>query len=453
MAKISIIIRTKNEEKWINSCLRAVFDQNFRDFEVILVDNESTDSTLEIAKNYDLKIINYTASYRPAHALNTGIINSSGSYIVCLSGHCIPTSSEWLQNLLRNFDNPKVAGVYGRQEPLPYSSPKDKRDLWTIFGLDKKVQFKDSFFHNANSMLRRDLWEATPFDETLTNIEDRIWAKQVIEKGFHLIYEPESSVFHWHGIHQDGDDSRARNVVRILENHNIHTSRIRTSPETDLSVSAIIPVKGKSLQIGTKSLLAYTIGQALDSELVGDVFVVTDDKDTAKAAEALGAKVPFIRPKELSYEYVGLGKVLDFTINQLKEAGCAPDIGVILQESSPFRATDLIDTLVRELLYTGVDTLIPVCKERKLLFKKEGEQVLPVDDGFMPQKFKEPFFSSMLGLGIVTKSNYLQNGNLFAGDIGIHPIDDRLAALKISSKKDAARFGNLLTTLPETSKY
>ena len=55
---ISIIIRTKNEEKWITSCLKAVFDQDYKNFEVIIVDNNSSDHTLKRAKEFKVKTIN-----------------------------------------------------------------------------------------------------------------------------------------------------------------------------------------------------------------------------------------------------------------------------------------------------------------------------------------------------------------------------------------------------------
>ena len=52
--KVSIIIRTKNEERWIGRCLESIFKQNYRNFEVIIVDNESTDKTLEKLKHQPL---------------------------------------------------------------------------------------------------------------------------------------------------------------------------------------------------------------------------------------------------------------------------------------------------------------------------------------------------------------------------------------------------------------
>ena len=45
---VSIIIRTKNEERWIASCLNAIYEQDYKNFEIIIVDNESKDNTLKI---------------------------------------------------------------------------------------------------------------------------------------------------------------------------------------------------------------------------------------------------------------------------------------------------------------------------------------------------------------------------------------------------------------------
>ena len=52
---VSIIIRTKNEERWLNQCL-VVSSQNYKNFEIIIVDNQSKDKTLKIAK-YNVKIL------------------------------------------------------------------------------------------------------------------------------------------------------------------------------------------------------------------------------------------------------------------------------------------------------------------------------------------------------------------------------------------------------------
>ena len=181
---VSIIIRTKNEERWIASCLNAIYEQDYKNFEIIIVDNESKDNTLKIISNYKVAKILKIKNFLPGKALNLGIKKSKGSIVVCLSGHCIPKNNKWLNNLISPLKNKNVAGVYGKQEPLSFSSPLDKRDLLITFGLDKKVQ-KRGFFHNANSAIKK-IWEKYKFDEKVKNIEDRLWGNIVIKINFTL---------------------------------------------------------------------------------------------------------------------------------------------------------------------------------------------------------------------------------------------------------------------------
>ena len=47
---VSIIIRTKNEEKWISLCLNALSKQSYKNFEIIIVDNYSKDKTIQKIK-------------------------------------------------------------------------------------------------------------------------------------------------------------------------------------------------------------------------------------------------------------------------------------------------------------------------------------------------------------------------------------------------------------------
>ena len=79
------------------------------------------------------------------------------------------------------------------------------------------MQFSELFFHNANSMIRRKIWEEVPFDNNLSGVEDRDWALKIVDRGFSIVYEPQAAVHHHHGIHQTGDPERAERVVRVIE--------------------------------------------------------------------------------------------------------------------------------------------------------------------------------------------------------------------------------------------
>ena len=77
-----------------------------------------------------------------------GIEASRGKYIVILSAHCLPINKNWLEDLVNeiNSDN-KLAGVYGKQVPMDFSSNEDKRDLLIVFG-EVKIRLKIAF-HNV----------------------------------------------------------------------------------------------------------------------------------------------------------------------------------------------------------------------------------------------------------------------------------------------------------------
>lgn len=215
---ISIVIRTRNEGAWLRRCLEAVRQQDYPDFEVIVVDNDSSDGTVEEMESLGHRLLKISEEeFSHGRSINRGIHLARGELVAVLSGHCIPLNDKWLFRLALNFKNPRVAGVYGRQEPLPDTSDFDKRDLWTTFGLDRRIQRQDYLFHNANSMIRREVWEKVPFNENLSGVEDRDWAKRVLERGYQIVYDPVAGVYHFHGIHHGPDGERARRVARVIE--------------------------------------------------------------------------------------------------------------------------------------------------------------------------------------------------------------------------------------------
>lgn len=198
--KVSIIIRTKNEEKYLEDVLKKIFLQNFRHFEVIIVDSGSTDRTLEIAESFELKIIKIPSEkFTYGYGLNIGINNGQANIIVNLSAHAIPADNLWLEKLVRNFKDEKVGGVYGKQLPLPTCTPIEEKYLFETYGEKTKVEDKeDVIFSNSNSAIRKDLAIKYPFDEKMKFAEDIHWAKLILKKGYKIIYEPEAAVFHSH---------------------------------------------------------------------------------------------------------------------------------------------------------------------------------------------------------------------------------------------------------------
>lgn len=242
---VSIVIRTFNESKYINICLKAIEKQNYKNYEIIIVDSGSSDDTIpKIKTRKNISYYEYKQKdYIPGKALNFGVEKSKGKFIVFLSAHCIPCNSDWLQNLIKPFENKKIVGVYGRQLPLPHSKPEDRRDLMNTFGIEDRVQKKDFFFHNANSAVRKNILNKCKFSEKAKNIEDRIWAKDVINKGYEIYYSSESKVFHHHGIHQYGNDSRVISSDKVINEFSLIKGSELELEISNAQICVCVPVK------------------------------------------------------------------------------------------------------------------------------------------------------------------------------------------------------------------
>lgn len=104
--KISIIVPVYNGAKWIESCLKRIFAQSFRDWELIVVNDGSTDETLSLLKvfqneGFDFKIIN-KANGGVSSARNVGIEQAKGEYIAFIDVDDF-IESTYLENLSNGF--------------------------------------------------------------------------------------------------------------------------------------------------------------------------------------------------------------------------------------------------------------------------------------------------------------------------------------------------------------
>ena len=452
---ISIVIRTKNEERWIGSCLEAITRQTRSDYEVVLVDNNSTDKTVDKALQHGVTLV-CIDKFRPGAAINRGIEAAKGDIIVCLSGHCIPVGKDWLNNLVKPLEDETIAGVYGRQEPLAFTSDLDKRDLLITFGLDQRVQVKDSFFHNANSAFRKSLWNQYPFDELVTNIEDRIWADQVLKAGFRIFYEPTASVYHHHGIHHDGDPARCENIVRILESFGQQeTKTSQNKIDADhLNVVCIIPVREEGLRLlAGKPLYEFAIDHAVYSSRIDTVVVSTDDQSIATNAKQAGADIILFRPVAESRFDVILELLMQSSLQSLEDEGNIPDLLVMLEPTYPFRQSNMIDQLVTQYLDGGFDTVIPARTEFNSCWMEEEGNYHRVDDGYIARQFKIPFYTGLKGLCCVCSPATVRTGQIFGENVGLFKVDGAISMIEVRTEPDVLLAETILSSslIPNSS--
>ncbi|KKL85421.1 hypothetical protein LCGC14_1954900 [marine sediment metagenome] len=135
---------------------------------------------------------------RTRYSLNKGIEKTNGEFCVFVSAHCYPQNGEWLENLIKPFEDSSIALVYGRQKGDQETKYSEQQIFAKWFSGDDEGIQNFPFCNNANASIRKNLWYKYKFNETLTGLEDIDWAKYAISKYYLLYYATNAVVIHVH---------------------------------------------------------------------------------------------------------------------------------------------------------------------------------------------------------------------------------------------------------------
>lgn len=287
--RISVVVRVRNEERYLGAVLAAIRAQRIAaEVELLIVDNGSTDQTAAIAARYADRVLEID-DYRPGAALNRAIEVAGGETIAILSGHTLPASDSWLDALVEPLADPAVLAVYGAQIYPLTSRFLDKRDLDIFASPRPREEKNDSDFWNANSAFRRSEWELLPFEESIFELEDHYWTKcQLPAPGRHVRFEPHAPVYHYsHEERNDrtflppdrpGDEESIANAIDSLDNPAADWPQVMSAGLTLASLSAApgiakaVPALGRRLvsdsDFDVRWRMAHALGRIGTEEAV-----------------------------------------------------------------------------------------------------------------------------------------------------------------------------------------
>jgi glycosyltransferase involved in cell wall biosynthesis len=225
--KISVIIPTYNRAHLLPRAIKSVLAQSFKDFELIIVDDASTDNSHEIVKNFKekdkrIKYLKHNKnSGGPPKPKNTGIKISKGKYIAFLD-----SDDEWFSNKLekqitlykKNKNN--NVGLVGCGVISINERTKEKRKIEPPTQIEVKSPkiLENTIAHSCSSVIiKKTIFENIGlFDENIKVLDDRDLYIRILEKyKFLFTQEP---LFHYY-IHNDNVTNKKMNV-KILKTSN-----------------------------------------------------------------------------------------------------------------------------------------------------------------------------------------------------------------------------------------
>ena len=185
---LSIIIPSYNSAKTINKCLSSVFKSKFKNYEVIVVSDNSNDGSNNIIKKYSCRLINLKKNVGAAAARNVGAKNAKGEILVFLDADVIIKENA-LNIIEKNFKDKKVnliQGIYSHKPNYKKYATQylQSHTCYYLFGENKK--FTESLCTCFVSIRRKLFFETKGFDENFysSNSEDEDLGYRLIEKGY-----------------------------------------------------------------------------------------------------------------------------------------------------------------------------------------------------------------------------------------------------------------------------
>ena len=197
---VSIIIRSFNEAWALCDTLRALQAQEYKNWELIVIDSGSTDGSQEIIRQARPRhfIQIEPEEYNPSRVMNHGMQLARTEFGIFLNADATPQGNNWLRPLVQPLLDPKTAAVFGRQIPRPDCRAVFAGDYERCFGVHRESAGWDHFFSMVSSGLRKDIWSRRGFLEKMQYSEDDEYTRWCRAKGYNVVYCPNTVVMHSH---------------------------------------------------------------------------------------------------------------------------------------------------------------------------------------------------------------------------------------------------------------
>ncbi|KON28223.1 hypothetical protein AC481_02375 [miscellaneous Crenarchaeota group archaeon SMTZ-80] len=199
---ISAIIPTLNSERTIAKCLESFSKQVFQPKEIIVIDGESTDSTIEIVENFDNVTIMKEAG-SPGFARNLGAKIAIGEIIFFCDSDC-NLDQKALKYHTRVYENSEyISGVMGSIRRAGISTTVSNFFQKQIMFSDWLLNLNEdgtlaSHLRSTNFSIKKNIFDQYKFREDLVRAEDDELFIRFKKNGIKILYEPRAIIYHYH---------------------------------------------------------------------------------------------------------------------------------------------------------------------------------------------------------------------------------------------------------------
>ncbi len=401
--KVTVYTPTYNYGEFVRQAIESVINQTLKDWELIIINDGSTDNTSEILKEYEehpkIRIVEQENKGLPT-SNNMALRLANGKYIMRLD------ADDYLdENILLVLSSildtkPEVGLVYP-----DYYMMSDNGEILEMIRRKKigeEVELLDIPAHGACTMFRKEcLLTLKGYEESISCQDGYdIWLRSI------RLFNPYNVNIPLFYYRQHGC-SLTKNEDNILTTRKkIKEDYVRKHLNGDVPrVLAVIPIIKRSYSVpyspfeemAGRPLLWYTIHEALQADKLDKIVVTSDDDEILSYANAFPGIIAIKRPFELTKPSAKLHQTMIHTLDVLKtKFNYEPDAVMALYINAPLRKAIHIEEAINTMAIFNVDSVISVCEELAFCYHHTRNGLSPI--------------WSTRGLRLERESIYKENG-------------------------------------------
>jgi len=407
MVKVTVYITAYNYGKYIKQAIDSVLNQKFDDWELLIINDGSTDNTKDVLsayEEYDRMRIVHQVNKGLSVSNNIALRASNGDYIMRLDGddYLDENALLVLSNILDT--NEEIGLAY----PDYYKVDKDGEILEIIRRkkIGEEVELLDLPAHGACTMIRKEcLLSIGGYDEQFKCQDGYdLWIK------FLKRYKPYNvniPLFYY----RQHADSMTKNYSKILRTRKeIKRSYVENHLNDEIPrVLAVIPaVKGSNVfpEIALKDILGrpliwYTLSQVRRTHMLDRVIITSDDDKIIDYVKKSFPEFKTIqRPHEIARPHTRIDPTISHLLETLEEKdGYKPEAVMLLFINSPLRRKMHIEKAIDTMTIYNLDSVVSVCEELAYCYQHKRKGLVPI------QKKRD--------LRLERKAIYKENGAIF----------------------------------------
>ncbi len=439
---VTVYITNYNYANYLEGAIQSILNQTFQDFELIIIDDGSTDCSSEIIKRYEDRpniFIIFQKNKGLNKTNNVALKLARGEYIMRLDAddYLDLRALEIMINELKR--NPEVCMIF----PDYYLIDEEDKIIDQVrrHHFKKNVSLYDQPAHGACTMFRREvLLKLGGYDEDFT-CQDcyDIWLKIIPD---HQISNINLPLFYY----RQHQNSLTKNERALLSTRAaIKAKHVEKRQMAPTSVLAIVPVRGRTMdprslplaKLGEKRLIDWSLEAALVNRSVKDIMVSTPNREVQKYVRNNYAERVLVaeRSKDMARINISIEQTLLETLGRYTEDHAPPDLLLVLFIEAPFRSSLYIDKAIHTLQLYDVDVVDGIREEDDIFYFHNGNGLQPWNLNSGLRLERESLFRRAGGLHLMKRDFFEREQSMLSGRIG-HIFLDQKAAFTIKTEMD-----------------